>query len=93
MKGKPGAKDKSNKQGLSKAQGAILGCAVGDALGITQEFFVERPNHIEFTLQQVRDQRKSRKACGLQTELEGGGPWEHITWRMDRRYSYAAVLV
>ena len=79
MKGKPGAQDKSNKQGLSKAQGAILGCAVGDALGITQEIFVERPNHIEVTLQQVRNQRKSRKACGLQTELEGLGPWEHIT--------------
>ena len=67
------------KQGLFRAQGALLGCAVGDALGITQEIFVERPNHHDFTVQQVLEQRVSRKARGLQTELEGGGPWEHVT--------------
>ena len=67
------------KDGLFKAHGALLGCAVGDALGITQEISVERPNHIEYTREQVLRQRKTRKAGGLQTELEGGRPWEHPT--------------
>ena len=48
-------------------------------MGITQETFVERPNHLAFTLQQVHEQRDCRKARGFQAELEGGGPWEHIT--------------
>lgn len=79
MGAKQGAKGKPNKQQLFRAQGAMLGCAVGDALGVTQEIFVERPHHLEFTLQQVREQRLSRRTHGLQTKLEGGGPWEHIT--------------
>jgi len=79
MKSRLNTKSKAKKDGLSRAQGALLGCAVGDALGITEEMFVERPNHIEYTLEQVLRQRKARKAGGLQTELEGGGPWEHVT--------------
>ena len=79
MRVKQGAKDKPSKHGSFRAQGALLGCAVGDALGITQEIFVERPNHLNCTFQQVREQRMARKARGHQTELEGGGPWEHIT--------------
>lgn len=63
---------------MDKAQGAMLGGAIGDALGITQEMFVERPNHFEHTHRRVLDQRQHLSRFGLQTELEGGGPWEHV---------------
>lgn len=64
---------------MNKAQGAMLGGAIGDALGITQEMFVERPNHFEHTHRRVLEQRQLRCRLGWQTELEGGGPWDHIT--------------
>lgn len=84
MKSRHSTKSKAKKDGLSKAEGALLGCAVGDALGITQEIFVERPNHHEYTLEQVLRQRKARKAGGLQTEVEGGSmsPWSQANGLM-----------
>lgn len=63
---------------LDKAYGAMLGGAVGDALGITQEMFVERPNHLDYTQGQVLEERENRIRHGLQTEMVGGGPWEHV---------------
>lgn len=97
MRAKQGAKRMSKKQWPFRSQEAVLGCAVGDArgdaLGVTQEIFVERPNHIDFTLQQVREQRLSRKTRGLQIELEGGGPWEHITLEAGERTDDTAMLL
>lgn len=48
-------------------------------MGITQEIFVERPNHLDFTLLQNLQLRRDRLSQGLQTEMQGGGPWEHVT--------------
>lgn len=74
------ASDRRAKQEqLSRCKAALLGCAIGDALGITQETFVERPNHLEHTLEQIHQLRQARAVQGLQTEMKGGGPWEHIT--------------
>ena len=68
---------KLHQKRLDRCKGALLGCAIGDAMGITQESFVESPNHLEYTIKQTRQLRKCRAQA--QTEMEGGGPWEHIT--------------
>ena len=55
-----------------RAVASILGGAIGDALGVTQEVFPksESPDSVHL---QVLQQRSSRSSP--QTEYEGGGPW------------------
>jgi ADP-ribosyl-[dinitrogen reductase] hydrolase len=60
---------------MDKCYGSLLGCAVGDALGIAQEIFVGSCRNLQDISEKVKKQRNKRKSIGIQTEYEDGGPW------------------
>lgn len=59
---------------MDKAIASMLGGAIGDALGVTQEIFPCSRSLVE-THEQVMKQRKARTIP--QQMYEGGGPWQH----------------
>ena len=59
----------------SRAIGAMVGGAIGDAMGMSQEIFVTTERSLEEILDTVRRQRTARITKGIQTDYEAGGPW------------------
>jgi hypothetical protein len=58
-----------------RARGCLLGLAVGDALGVTQELLPRLTTDIDEMHLAVLKQRKLRLLRGAQTKMEGYGPF------------------
>jgi ADP-ribosylglycohydrolase len=60
---------------MDKCCGSLLGGAIGDAIGLSQEIFVGSSKNLKEICEKVHRQREKRRSIGIQTDYEGNGPW------------------